>query len=245
MTEARPHTGSTVVQALPDGVVLRALTERTDNAVGAVELFRTDWSIDAAPVQWNFVHSEANTLRGVHVHTKHWDYLCVLDGEMLLGLHDLRPTSPTHLRSTFQVLRGDRPSGISVPPGVAHGFYFAAAAKYVYGTSTYWSRDDEIGCMWNDPELRLDWPVGSPILSPRDSSAAGYMDMVQDLAKAMRRPPRDKAMTAPTFTILLPVNRPPALLKYAVRSVQAQERQDFELFIICDGAPPENGRLRL
>lgn len=46
-------------------------------------------------------------------------------------------------------------------------------------------------------------------------------------------------MTAPAFTILLPVHRPPTLLEYAVRSVLAQERQDFELFIICDGAPPE------
>ncbi|MGH6830040.1 MAG: glycosyltransferase family 2 protein [Methylocella sp.] len=46
-------------------------------------------------------------------------------------------------------------------------------------------------------------------------------------------------MIAPTFTILLPVNRPPALLPYAIASVLAQDRQDFELFVICDGAPPE------
>lgn len=46
-------------------------------------------------------------------------------------------------------------------------------------------------------------------------------------------------MTSPAFTILLPVVRPPALLPYAMRSVLAQERQDFELFVICDGAPPE------
>lgn len=46
-------------------------------------------------------------------------------------------------------------------------------------------------------------------------------------------------MSAPGFTILLPVHRPPALLPYAIASVQTQERQDFELFVICDGAPPE------
>jgi glycosyltransferase involved in cell wall biosynthesis len=46
-------------------------------------------------------------------------------------------------------------------------------------------------------------------------------------------------VTSPTFTILLPVHRPPALLPFAIASVQAQERQDFELFVICDGAPPE------
>jgi glycosyltransferase involved in cell wall biosynthesis len=42
-----------------------------------------------------------------------------------------------------------------------------------------------------------------------------------------------------TFTILLPVHRPPALLPYAIASVQAQTRRDFELFVICDGTPAE------
>lgn len=46
-------------------------------------------------------------------------------------------------------------------------------------------------------------------------------------------------MTDPTFTILLPVHRPPAMLPFAINSVLAQERRDFELFVICDGAPPE------
>jgi len=40
-----------------------------------------------------------------------------------------------------------------------------------------------------------------------------------------------------TFTVLLAVHRPPALLPYAMESVLAQERADFELMVICDGAP--------
>lgn len=43
----------------------------------------------------------------------------------------------------------------------------------------------------------------------------------------------------PTFTILLAVVRPPALLPFAIRSVLAQDRSDFELFVVCDGAPAE------
>lgn len=46
-------------------------------------------------------------------------------------------------------------------------------------------------------------------------------------------------MGDPTFTILLPVHRPPAMLPFAIDSVLAQERRDFELFVICDGTPPE------
>jgi glycosyltransferase involved in cell wall biosynthesis len=43
----------------------------------------------------------------------------------------------------------------------------------------------------------------------------------------------------PTFTILLPVHRPPALLPFAIESILAQEREDFELLVVCDGAPKE------
>jgi glycosyltransferase involved in cell wall biosynthesis len=41
------------------------------------------------------------------------------------------------------------------------------------------------------------------------------------------------------FTILLPIVRPPLTLPYAVRSVLVQSERDFELCIVCDGAPVE------
>ncbi len=41
------------------------------------------------------------------------------------------------------------------------------------------------------------------------------------------------------FTILLPVHRNADLITYAIKSVLAQTIQDFELFIICDGAPSD------
>lgn len=44
-------------------------------------------------------------------------------------------------------------------------------------------------------------------------------------------------MGAPLFTVLLPVNRSPELLPFAVESVLAQSEQRFELFVICDGPP--------
>jgi hypothetical protein len=49
-------------------------------------------------------------------------------------------------------------------------------------------------------------------------------------------------MTEPTFTILMPVIRSPELMRFAIDSVFSQTRGDFELFIVCDGAPPETIR---
>ncbi len=50
-------------------------------------------------------------------------------------------------------------------------------------------------------------------------------------------------MTSPLFTIILAIHRPPLLLPFAVESVLRQTVQDFELFIVCDGAPEETVRL--
>lgn len=46
----------------------------------------------------------------------------------------------------------------------------------------------------------------------------------------------------PRFTVLLPVHRPPDLLPLAIESVLAQRERRLELFVVCDGAPPETVR---
>lgn len=46
-------------------------------------------------------------------------------------------------------------------------------------------------------------------------------------------------MSDPVFTILMPVIRPPDLMRYAIASVQKQTLSQFELLIVGDGAPPE------
>jgi glycosyltransferase involved in cell wall biosynthesis len=47
------------------------------------------------------------------------------------------------------------------------------------------------------------------------------------------------------FTILLPVFRPPDLLPFAITSVIGQTVEDWELFVICDGAPAATVELAL
>ena len=46
-------------------------------------------------------------------------------------------------------------------------------------------------------------------------------------------------MSEKQFTVILPIHRSPELLPYAVESVLSQTVEDFNLCIICDGAPQE------
>lgn len=150
-----------------------------------VDLFGVDSPRSIPPIQWNFVTSRPDTLRGVHVHPHHTDYFCVLSGSVLLGLNDMRVDSATYRRSAFLTLLGEQPCAIVIPPGVAHGFYFAEAADFTYAVDYYWNPADELGCRWDDPDLDLVWPTTNPLLSPRDANAPSYAALAEALANAM------------------------------------------------------------
>ena len=153
---------------LPDGVILRPLTEHADDRGVLAEFYRADWTPSGALLQWNLVQSKRGVLRGVHAHPRHCDYLMVLSGTMLVGLHDLRPEDPLARKSLFLRLTGEEPATVYIPAGVCHGFWFAEPTTYLYGLSTGWNMTEELGCRYDDPALGLDWPTTAPLLSPRD-----------------------------------------------------------------------------
>ena len=155
---------------LPAGVSLVSLTPHRDERGVFTELFRTSWQLDVAPAQWNAVSSAANVLRGVHVHWRHADYLAVVAGQMVIGLHDLRESSRTSGMGACVELDSRAPTALTIPPGVAHGFYFLEPSIHVYAVTHEWDPADELGCRWDDPELGIGWPCTDPVLSERDRS---------------------------------------------------------------------------
>lgn len=163
--------------SLPPGAMLRSLETHPDRRGELTEFFRNEWFTTPLPVQWNVSRTAANVLRGVHVHRSHWDYLCVITGEQVVGLHDLRPGTPASSRSSMLVLNGARLQMLSIPPGVAHGFYSPQASVQVIGVSRYYSPLEDRRCRWNCPELGFTWPCTDPILSPVDRDAPGYGEL--------------------------------------------------------------------
>jgi len=161
-----------------DGVVVTSLDPKADDRGVFTEVYRASWATQIAPVQWNVVASHADVLRGFHVHVSHCDYLLVLEGELVLGLRDIRPESPTHGVTETICLRPETASAVMMPPGVAHGFYFPKPSRHLYCVSHYWNMADELGCRWDDPALGLTWPTTSPALSERDRLAGSFEVMV-------------------------------------------------------------------
>ena len=164
------------------GVGRRPLAMHADSRGAFTEAFRNSWGTGIEPVQWNLVRSHPGVLRGVHVHLRHDDYLIVVSGSATIGLRDLRRDSPTEGRTAMIELRGDALTALTIPPGVAHGFYFREPSIHLYAVSDYWNAADELGCHWADPDLQLRWPTVSPTLSPRDASAPSLQDLLIELA---------------------------------------------------------------
>ena len=178
-----------MIAPLPDGVVLRPLTTHVDRRGSFTEIFRDEWDTGVRPIQWNAVQSSARTLRGVHVHRVHDDYLILLQGQASIGLRDLRPDSPTRDLATLVTLSGRILQALVIPRGVAHGFYFHEPSLHVYSVTEYWQLNDELGCRWDDPDLRIPWPAPDPILSRRDADLGSLTSLLETLYSSTTRSP--------------------------------------------------------
>jgi len=66
---------------------------------------------------------------------------------------------------------------------VLAGFYFPEPSVIVYSVTQYFHETDELGCRWDDPQLRIPWPFPSATISPRDEllpSLAVFQNQVQE-----------------------------------------------------------------
>lgn len=161
-----------------EGVILSDLKTHEDDRGTFTEIYRESWNNDFKTLQWNAVNSEQNVLRGVHLHKLHYDYLTVLVGEVFFGLHDMRMQSSTYKQSVEVIISAKKNQTLVIPPGVAHGFHFLKPSIHLYGVSEYWSLNDELGCLYDQEELAINWPHNSPMLSDRDQKLGTYQELL-------------------------------------------------------------------
>ena len=166
---------------LPPGVRVIPLTTHKDARGGFTEVFRNSFIPTTAPCQWNLVYSQANVLRGVHLHITHADYLILASGSCLFFLFDCRSDSPMKFQPSTVNAKGHAPFGLYIPPGVAHGFYFYEPSLHVYGVDHYWDTADELGVRFDDPGLKFEWPCSAPHLSERDLGLPSLQDLLRTL----------------------------------------------------------------
>ena len=100
---------------------------------------------------------------------KQGKFVSVLKGSILDVVVDLRKNSRTFGKHYKITLSDKNGKSIFIPPGFAHGFLAKEKENIVhYYNTNYRSAKHEIGIMWNDDTLKINWSTKKPILSKKD-----------------------------------------------------------------------------
>ena len=137
------------------------------------ERYREEAGIDMNFVQDNHSRSSRGVLRGLHAQKRHpqGKLVRVSRGEVFDVAVDINPASETYGQWVGVTLSCENHRQVWIPPGFAHGFLVLSdTADFEYKCTEYYRSEDEIGIIWNDPEISIDWPIDSPIVSGRDSA---------------------------------------------------------------------------
>ena len=89
---------------------------------------------------------------------------------------DLRKSSPTFGKSVSFTLSAENKHMVWIPPGFARGFCVTSnSAEFLYKTTDYWSPEFERSLLWNDPALKIDWPLmAEPTLAAKDAQGTPF-----------------------------------------------------------------------
>lgn len=122
-------------------------------------------------VQDNHSRSQKNVLRGLHYQliNPQGKLVRVVSGEVFDVAVDLRKSSPTFKKWVGVLLNEHNMRMFWVPKGFAHGFLVLSEnADFFYKTTDYYHKESECCLRYDDPELAIDWPSRTPILSDKD-----------------------------------------------------------------------------
>lgn len=143
--------------------------------------------IDVTFVQDNLSFSRRGVLRGLHYQNPNAQgkLVSAAHGEVFDVAVDLRVDSPTFRQWVGVTLSAENQRRLWVPAGFAHGFVVTSeSAVFAYKCTDYYAPRDERSLRWNDPELSIDWPVESPVLSAKDAQAPLLRDTPRGLLYA-------------------------------------------------------------
>lgn len=133
--------------------------------------YQESLNIDLEFVQDNHSRSTKGVLRGLHFQTQNpqGKLVRVVRGEVFDVAVDIRPESPTFGLWEGVILSEENKTQFWVPPGLAHGFVVLSdIADFEYKCTDYYNPAYE-GCVkWDDPDIAIEWPISSPLLSDKD-----------------------------------------------------------------------------
>jgi dTDP-4-dehydrorhamnose 3,5-epimerase len=136
--------------------------------------------LPASFVQDNHSYSAPRVLRGLHYQTgpAQGKLVGVTRGRVLDIAVDIRPDSLTFGQHEAVELSGENGLLFWIPAGFAHGFCVLGdePADMLYKVTSYYNAAGDGGIKFNDPVLKINWPVKTPIVSDRDLALQSWSE---------------------------------------------------------------------
>ncbi len=143
-------------------------------------------------VQDNVSRSHRHTLRGLHYQLEphaQGKLIIVHEGSIYDVAVDIRRHSPTYGTWVGYVLSGTNRLSLYVPEGFAHGFLVLSdTAEVTYKCTRYYHPASERSIVWDDPDLKIDWPALPELLSDKDRNAPRLKDAENNFVYAPPSP---------------------------------------------------------
>lgn len=135
-------------------------------------------------VQDNQSFSSYGVIRGLHAQTGAYaqaKLVRVLKGEVLDVAVDMRPHSETFGQHIAVKLSEENKLQLYIPRGFLHGFaVLSETAEFFYKCDNFYHKESEIGVMYNDPTLAIDWqvPKDRELISDKDLLLHAFSSIV-------------------------------------------------------------------
>ena len=149
--------------------------------------FNAASGLDIEFVQDNQSRSSKGVLRGLHMqkgNAAQAKLVRVLEGAVLDVAVDLRKGSPSFGQHVAIELTADNNKQFYVPAGFAHGFLVLSEyATFFYKVDKFYEPGNEVGIMYNDKDLNIDWrlPTSELIFSEKDKTLGSFAEYAASL----------------------------------------------------------------
>jgi dTDP-4-dehydrorhamnose 3,5-epimerase len=101
---------------------------------------------------------------------------------------DLRPESSTYLQHIGVELNEDNQRALYVPERFAHGYQtLTDKTDTSYLVGEFYTPDAEGGLLYDDPSLKLNWPLPVSVISEKDQKFSLYREIEGELKRRMSR----------------------------------------------------------
>jgi len=122
-----------------------------------------------------FSISKKNVLRGLHCDFKSWKLVTCVYGKIFFVVVDMRKNTKNYLKFSSFVLNHAKPTLILIPPYFANA-HLCLSDKCVFHykwhyKGKYIDAQKQMSYRWNDPKIKIKWPIAKPILSKRDKGS--------------------------------------------------------------------------